>query len=213
MAKKKSLFRTKNKRLPKQKFIVFCEGRNTEPQYIEALKSKLKGTIIDIEIVKGAGAPLTIADLAVDKIREIKRENKRSKQSFGQNDQVWVVFDRDDHPNVPQALQKCKSAGVGIAYSNPCFELWLILHRVDYDKSCNRHEIQKFLKKLCPEYDYNSGKSLDCFSLVEKVQDAEDRAEKQIKRRSQEGSVSGCPSTTVYNLTRMLHIADKGFKR
>ena len=43
---------------------------------------------------------------------------------------------------------KCEEQNVGVARSNPCFELWLILHQQDYDKPEDRHAMQKATRKV-----------------------------------------------------------------
>ena len=88
-----------------------------------------------IEVIPGAGVPRTVAQKAIEYAR-----SHRSKDSFEENDQVWAVFDRDEHPNFGDAVVRCKESGIGVARSDPCFELWLILHKRDYDRPCDRHE-------------------------------------------------------------------------
>lgn len=211
MKRRSSLKRKENLRAPKRKFISYCEGENTEPQYLKALKQSLSGAIIDIEVVGGAGVPATIASVAINALSEIRHASRKSRQSFGQLDEVWAVFDEDIHPNVLQAINQCKSAGVGIAYSNPCFELWLVLHRQNFDQACDRHQIQKYLEEICPEYNRKSGKSVNCVELIKTVEDAECRAILQLQRREDEASPMGAPSTTVQELTKALRIASASF--
>lgn len=43
-------------------------------------------------------------------------------------DAVWAVFDRDSHKRLQEAFSIAQSHGVRAAYSNPCFELWFLLH-------------------------------------------------------------------------------------
>jgi RloB-like protein len=211
LSRENSLRRREQLRAPKRKFVIFCEGANTEPRYFDALRRQFKGAIIDIEIVRGAGVPATIAASASAELSAIRQTGRRSRQSFDKNDQVWAVFDEDAHPGVPQALQRCRTAGVGIAYSNPCFELWLILHREPFDRPDDRHQVQRHLETLCPEYDRNAGKSPDCATLVEAVEEAEALADAQQARRIAEGAPFGAPSTTVQDLTRALRAAHASF--
>jgi hypothetical protein len=56
---------------------------------------------------------MTIAEEAAAKLKEIKK----SKDSFEKGDQVWAVFDRDEHPNHESAIELCKRSGVGVARS------------------------------------------------------------------------------------------------
>jgi len=202
-----SLKRNVSIRSPKKKFIIFTEGKNTEPTYFKALKGSLKGAIVDIEIIDAAGVPKTIADKASERSKKIGP--KKSLSSFEENDEIWAVFDKDEHPYVTEAIQKCESTKVGVAFSNPCFELWLILHFEDFDKPDHRHDVQKHLEKLCTDYDRNARKTTDCVKLVSVIEEAEKRAEIQLKRRIAEGEPPSEPYTTVFKLTRSMRMADQ----
>lgn len=52
------------------------------------------------------------------------------------------------------ALKKADVCGVRIALSEPCFEVWLILHKVDWRRSFqNAKEAERELKKILPKWD------------------------------------------------------------
>ena len=48
-------------------------------------------------------------------------------------DSIWCVFDRDDNSNevLLRAKQSAQKEGYHLAYSNPSFELWFLLHFVN----------------------------------------------------------------------------------
>ncbi len=48
-------------------------------------------------------------------------------------DSIWCVFDRDDNSNevLLRAKQSAQKEGYHLAYSNPSFELWLLLHFIN----------------------------------------------------------------------------------
>jgi hypothetical protein len=58
----------------------------------------------------------------------------RAEFNLDTDDQMWYCGDTDhwvrgNHlPNLLQVLQHCRQAGYDVALSNPCFELWLLLH-------------------------------------------------------------------------------------
>ena len=162
--------------------------------------------MVDIETVPAVGVPLTIAEKAKERVRLSPR---RRKQSFEANDQVWAVFDRDEHEQFDTAVHLCESLGIKVARSNPCFELWLILHERDFDSMLDRHQIQKELAKLRPEYDKSGAKEVDFYELIQRVEVAEDRAAKQLTRREEEHSPFNNPSTTVGSLTGAIRAAAK----
>jgi hypothetical protein len=206
----RSLKRSSNTRISKRKFIIYTEGKNTEPDYFYELRRSMTGALIDFEIVEAAGVPLTIAENASTRARSISKA-RRAGSSFEEHDRVWAVFDRDAHPHVADACQKCESAGVGVALSNPCFEVWLILHYSDFDRPDDRHQVQKHLECICPDYDRNRRKSADCCKLIPHLATAEVRAERQLQARKREGDPLAPPFTTVFLLTREIKSASDAF--
>ena len=196
---------------PRRRFILFLEGSRTEPAYFDALKRACRGALIELEIHGGVGVPYTIAEKAIERSRELglSPRSRRRKDSFEARDRVWAVFDRDEHPRFDEAVELCRVHGVGVGRSDPCFELWLILHEQDYDRPNDRRAMQGELQALRPEYDAGGAKMPDCGDLMARVADAERRGEDQLRRRELEGRPFGNPSTTVGRLTREIRGAAK----
>ena len=99
-------------RSPKKKFLIVCEGTQTEPNYFRAFK---------LSSVQVEGTGKNTLRVVEDAIR------------FSEGaayEQVWCVFDRDSFPaqQFNAAIQKAKRAGFSVAYSNEAFELWYLLH-------------------------------------------------------------------------------------
>lgn len=203
--------RGKSKKEPKARFVLFCEGSNTEPAYFSAIRKVWIGALIEIETRPGVGSPITVAKEALGLARGmgLSSRSRRRKNSFEENDWVWAIFDRDDHERYSEAVAVCEENGIGVARSNPCFELWLILHETDYDRPDGRHVVQRELERLRKEYDRNRRKVPDCEEMVTRLLDAETRSEAQLRRRVDEGSPFGPPSTTVGALTREIREADE----
>lgn len=195
----------------RQRFILVCEGEKTEPAYFNALKNQYRGALISIEYVAPAGAPITIKDKVKARMVELRREQRYNPSAKA--DTVWAVFDQDEHLKVAEAIVGCESAGAQVAYSNPCFEVWLILHYEDYHAADNHHQVQKRYQKLDPTYDPNGTKTPDCGLLMNAVQSAELLAEIQCQRRVEEDTPLGRPSTTVYKLTRAIREAAEASQR
>lgn len=203
------------RREPKRRFILFCEGKNTEPGYFLAIRRSWTSTLISIEARPAIGVPLTIARAAVQFARDegLLKRSRRRKSSFEEKDEIWAVFDRDEHDKYCDAVKLCETHGIGVARSNPCFELWLILHETNFDRPDDRHAVQRELKRLRPEYDRKGSKTPDCDDMVSRVIKAEERAQKLLSRRREEGTPYGCPSTTVGELTKAIRNADQLAKR
>ncbi|MGC8476860.1 MAG: RloB family protein [Acetobacteraceae bacterium] len=194
-------------REPKPRFTLFCEGERTEPDYFRALARAHPAILLEIK--PAAGDPGTLARSAIAHRADGKKAARRrgGADSYEEQDQTWAVFDRDLHPSYEQAIDLCRRHNIGLARSNPCFELWLILHEAEFDRPDDHHQVQRHLRTLRPEYDPNGAKTVACEALIARVQTAEHRSEAQLARREQEGAPFAAPSTTVGDLTRAIRKA------
>lgn len=200
MARKfKRLERRKARRKPKVRFVLVCEGHNTEPRYFKALEQHHKNVLIEIEAIGGVGVPKTIARRAIEELSNINKEDP-----LEENDQVWAVFDRDEHPYYEEATNQFESHGVKVARSDPCFELWIILHFEEYDKACTRQDLQKRLKTLCGGKDCKD-RSFDFSTILDNFETALKRAKRQEEKRINEGGLTP-PYTTVHKLVSALNV-------
>lgn len=210
MRKLPSLARKKPFRASKVRFILFMEGKNTEPQYFESFRKTIDGALVKLEYFPAAGCPITIANQAIAKLKAISKESR--KDSFYENDSIWAIFDRDEHPKVKDAIRLCNDKKIGLAYSNPCFELWLLLHIDEYGKVCSHTQVQKDLASKIKGYDRSKGKVLDFDSLIENLGDAEKRARRQHDERIADSNDDSPPYTTVYKLTTAIAEAAEQYK-
>ncbi len=194
---------------PAIKFTIFSEGKNTEPGYFNQIDRETPNALVTVQVNGAAGVPKTLGEKALAFRRKHFKRGKHLN-SFEENDQVWVVFDRDEHDKVKETIDNLKANKIGVAFTNPCFELWLVLHYEDFDKAIDRHAIQKHLESLCREYKSSHGKRADCKTLMPKIKDAEQRARKMNARRIEEGAAGQPPWTTVYELTEAIRKAATG---
>lgn len=108
--------------------LIVCEGTETEPRYFEGMKAALGSTNrrkIAV-VVRGSGKhTLDLFEYAEDLCRY-------APEPF---DHIWLVFDKDDFPPVDFDLveRKCRDASDSskrfhALWSNPCFEIWPLLH-------------------------------------------------------------------------------------
>ncbi|MFC9271796.1 RloB family protein [Streptomyces zhihengii] len=112
---------------------VFTEGRVTEPQYIDLVRGRPADTGVEVRIANASAPgsqrkPITLVEAAARLMREETRAAKRAKLDEKLWPEVWCLFDRDQHLQIPDALKRAKEAGVEVAFSHPCFELWRLLH-------------------------------------------------------------------------------------
>lgn len=208
MARKRaaSLKRRRPVREPERRFYIYCEGTKTEPAYFRAIANRYDR--VGLAVTGVGGIPETVAQRAIsDARRGGGAANRRS--SFEEQDQVWAVFDRNGHASFSQALTRCRQAGVHVAYSDPCFELWLALHLEDYDKPAASVHLQRRLQSLFPEYDHQRSPGPEFHDLLAGLECAQSRAMRQLRRRRGEDRPFGNPSTTVGCLTRAIRSAQE----
>ncbi len=118
---------------------MLTEGKVTEPAYFRLVK----GT--DVRIQFGDTGGYTPMALVKQARRELRTNRRVAQADF---DEIWCVFDRDEHPDVSSAIEEARQGGVETAMSNPCIELWLVLHVQEHTKSVHRHAIQKECQRL-----------------------------------------------------------------
>lgn len=204
------LRRRKHVAEPEHRFYLYCEGTKTEPAYFQAVSRRFRNAQVLIKSIGVGGVARTVAEQAIvcaKELRSGKRGRGSGMSSYEEADQVWAVFDRNGHPQFREAVARCKENHVLVAQSDPCFELWLVLHLESYDKPTNASAIQARLHKLFPEYDHARSPNPNFDGLVAAVETAEKRASKQLRHRREEQKPFGNPSTTMVCLTRTIRKA------
>jgi len=190
------------KRDPKHRILVVCEGKVTEPEYFKALQHNFRNRLVHVEIDKQAGVPLTVVNRAIELNRQADEAATRNEDDNLRYNDVWCVFDVDEHPNLAEALELASKSRVQVALSNPCIELWALLHFQDQNERIHRHEAQHALKAFMPKYD----KALDFPKMKAGYDKAVDRARVLQKRAETTGEPNRNPSTGVYLLTELIRI-------
>ena len=190
--KAKDLRRRTASRPERKTIVVFCEGEASEPDYVNALK-RLPGvrgnTSINVEIDPGRGVPLTLVKRAVDRCDD------------DEIDECWCVFDVEwprNHPNLNQAIRLATQHGIHLAISNPCFELWLILHFEDQTAFMDTADAERKSRGL----DGRVGKRIDTSRYMEHRHVAAERATSLAKRHTanQSSFPNDNPSSGMHNL-------------
>lgn len=129
--------------VPEPSVLALCEG-NTEARLLEQLRAHWRIPGLRVRVEGSLGDPRNVVRVARD----------RRHGDTGHHVEVWVVFDRDEHPHWSSAIDRARALGVGLAISNPCFELWaLLLHR-EQTAHIHRHAAQRALKRLHRGYDH-----------------------------------------------------------
>lgn len=152
----------KTKRIAKTILLIF-EGKNkTEKLYFNNFKTRNSGVILMFPSTKDTDS-LSLVEFAVQCLKEFDINIK-------EGDRVWCIYDTDINPQKQQQLDNARKLAkkfkINIALSNPCFEIWYLLH-FKYSTSCfgsNESLIQE-LKEYIPDYD----KNIDVFKIVDEI--------------------------------------------
>jgi hypothetical protein len=155
-----------------------AEGKNTEPDYLRAFAVEHGNMLVRVKVLPAVGVPATIVEEAL-KIASLF--HRRRRDSYEDADEIWVMFDCDNHPQVNESIERALSKGLNVAYSNPCFELWALLHFRDHDAPADRRQIQRSLKKHMPKYEMQGAKRIDYELLKGRYDKAYERAARMEK--------------------------------
>ncbi len=132
----------------------------------------------------------------------------RAEEATVDGDQFWVCIDSDhwiqpNHiANLTEVLRECRQKNYGVAISNPCFELWLLLHFGPFETSetsCRCESVEKQLRLIVGQYRKGNITALPL--TAETVQIAIDRA---LMLDSDSQVLPTRPATRVYKLLEVL---------
>lgn len=184
------------------RFLIVCEGTNTEPHYFEGFR--VPGLVVDT-----VGTGRSTLSLVEETIR-VKEEREAQARRTGKPsyDQVWCVFDKDSFPPdaFNAAIRKAEAAGFQVAYSNEAFELWYLLHFEDHRSALDRHQYVTKLRDHLGSYEKDSRNSRAMYGRLQSRQaQAGKRAE---SLRAEYGKAhnpqADNPCTTVHRLVQAL---------
>ncbi len=103
----------------------------------------------------------------------------------------------DEHPKLADARPQARDNGIELACSNPCFELWALLHFQDQSAFLGRDAARHLLKTHLRQYE----KDLPFDRLAPNYEAAVERARHLDRRCAANGCPGGNPSTGVHRLT------------
>lgn len=192
-----SLRRRAPVRPPLPMILVVCEGEVTEPTYVNEFRQAYGANTVRVKVVAPGGDPLLLVDHAIHLRDEAADRAGRERDDNLRYDEVWCVFDVDEHARLARALRHAETASIHVAVSNPCFELWLLLHFVDHAGPLSAHRVSQQLRKHLPTY-RKQVRFRDC---ADGYSDAVMRARSLDERHARDERAGANPSTGVYRLT------------
>lgn len=182
--------------------VVFCEGKNSEPDYVNGLKRlrHIEGNAaLNLELYPDQGVPLTLVRMAVARKRD------------PEVDECWCLFDVEwpkNHPHLAAALDLARANDVGLAISNPCFEVWLTMHHRDVTRFATTEAAERESRTL----DGRAGKRIDAGRYMPLRQAAARRAKALEARHERDGTLfpRDNPSSGMHRFLASVDRADPG---
>lgn len=191
-------------------FVVATEGLNTEPQYFNELAKYYRNPRIRVLFIPPKDNK-TSPKHVLDNLKDFSKKNHLKN-----DDEKWIVIDRDywTEKELSDVRTKSNQFGIRLAVSNPCFEIWLLLHLVDINKypkdrlhrfctghsSNGRKELEKEIRSICGSYNKSN---IDTSRFIPNV----DKAIKQAEILDNCNPSYGYPKeigSGVYQLAREL---------
>jgi hypothetical protein len=177
--------------------LVFAEGDQTEPIYLTHWYRLFRERIIIKVAPHLHTAPLQLVQAAIaQRSIDLREARRRRGDAY---DGYWCIFDVDVHPRVPEALRLAAENGICVALSNPCIELWFILHFQSQTAYLNRDEAQRRSRDLLGAGKVLTPKALEL--LVEGYEAAKGRAQNLDRKHEGDGSPPHSnPSSSVWSI-------------
>lgn len=189
------------------RFLITSEGKVTEPEYLDIVKAHRRIRSADIRILP---PPPTSPKEIVAKACDLKRQARRDDPY----DAVWCIFDVEPQvgqkarPGLADAMQMASANGISVALSNPCFELWILLHSED----CQSLVYSSKVQQRCAELELVTGKHLcnpdqilsNCQAACQRAKDLDSMHQRNGNHKREDQN----PSTSM---SKLLEAIDRAF--
>lgn len=181
---------------PQRKLILILCCGTTETLYFQKFRRDLRGK-----------AQITIDCVPKDPTTMLKHILKiKNLRTY---DEKWVVIDKDDFENIQNLITQALKHNIHIVYSNPCIELWVLLHFEYLETSIPKMEyitrIEKHirLEHKLTKYKYDKADS-NLYDYLLKYRDTAIKNAKKLlsfwKTQSGLNADSNDPSTNIISL-------------
>lgn len=180
---------------------IIVDTNETEKNYFTGLRESLpNGNQITIKRAK-----------KTEEIVSFAYEYKRCSSPAAE---IWLVFDKDELVVFDKIIEEAENYGFKVAWSNPCFEIWLHAYFGEMPSSkdsqqCVRHFKEKFKRTVGREYAKNDARIYATLEKFGSYSQADQLAERKLREAK---NVCGddsrpsllAPASCVFELVRQL---------
>ena len=107
--------------------VIATEGEKTEKKYFEEMVSSkyYNNSRVKILVLEKEDPSASSPEHVLEEISKFEKDYE-----FEENDEWWLVIDVDrwGEKKLSQVASDCLRKNYHLAVSNPCFEIWLLLH-------------------------------------------------------------------------------------
>jgi hypothetical protein len=191
-----------------ERILIVSEGSKTEPLYFDEIRIDLRLPIRNVTVSAGVlgTEPIQVVRYAKDLFESGDLHKGIEPRAF---DQVYAVFDRDDHHTYYDALRSAEALDdekrrvpfKAIA-SVPSFELWLLLHYEDIRAPLHRDEVMRLLRSPENFAGYEKGEGNAFATTRDRLAIATQRAEALAAKFTADAAPE--PYTAIVDLVKLL---------
>jgi hypothetical protein len=183
------------------KVLVVTEGK-TEELYLDCFKWRFRYEALDIEN-SSETSPGQLLESAITFWRKSKSQSKKAKDSSYFSlpyDSVWIAFDRNGNTleQIDSTTREAQRQNINVAFSQPCFEIWLLLH---FAYSTREFDACKEVMAALKQHDKTYSKTGNFEEYMPKIKTAIDNSKKLHHFAIDHGSKS---HTTFHKLIEEL---------
>lgn len=180
--------------------LVVCGGRVSEPGYLNQMKNVYRNNLLNIKVLSHGRAPINVVQYAAELKMKASREAQGTGDPYLEFDEVWCVLDVDEHESLNRARDLARAQNIHLAVSNPCFELWLLLHFRSQNSSITTSDVQRACRGYMPGYEKEVP-----FSKIDPSYDhALRRATALEVHHTKQNHLGANPSTDIYKITEKI---------
>lgn len=131
-------------------YLIVTDTEETEKNYFERLRDSIPPDLKDRLVIKVEKAK---TEKLLEKALELREQDSQYRAP-------WIVFDRDQVQEFDSIIETAEKRGVGVGWSNPCFEIWLYAYLgempsiMESNVCCDRFS-EKFKKIIGHHYNKN----------------------------------------------------------
>ena len=175
-------------RPPLPVIVVVCDDAKTAVSYLNILKRDVKRQLT-LTVVPSPSAWAAADDILAEAVRQKASLQEQSARDETDQESIWALVDLEQsaerREQAKSAKAKGEKIGISVALSDPCYDLWTLLHLVDtgeefMDCSAVIARIEPLWKRQFGQSFGHKGQA-DYTKIMPFVQEAVERARRHHK--------------------------------